>query len=234
MRVLALGFLAASLFVAPPAPAHEAGTHEHEEDAVTREEVQRKKRELREMERELREQEREREGRRDAERHDDRHERRHVRHEPPVRAWVGVGAGVGWGAVDVPCQPNSFGADCREEGILNTYSANATLAGRNGAIRLRGLRQTDKGDDTRTPYETAALIGTRFGRSNWYGLAGYGRVMHADDDFQEDDAHGFAWEILFAPSSDGPTGFELSFQGNSGEDVDFVAFNVGMRIGALR
>jgi hypothetical protein len=233
MRVLALGFLAASLFAVSPASAHEAGTHEHEEDAVTREEVQRKKRELREMERELREQEREREGRRH-ERADDRHERRPVRHEPPLRAWLGVGAGVGWGAVDVPCEPNPFGADCREEGILNTYTANATLAGRNGAIRLRGLRQTDKGDDSRTPYETAALIGTRFGRSSWYGLAGYGRIMHADDDFQKDEAHGFAWEILFAPPSDGPTGFELSFQGNSGKDVDFVTFNVGMRIGALR
>jgi hypothetical protein len=233
MRVLALGFLAASLFVVPAASAHEAGTHEHEEDAVTREEVQRKKRELREMERELREQEREREARRQEERHDDRHAHRPVRHEPAVRAWLGVGAGVGWGAVDVPCEP-SFGDDCREEGILNTYTANATLAGRNGAIRLRGLRQTDKGDDSRTPYETAALIGTRFGRSSWYGLAGYGRIRHADDDFQEDEAGGFAWEILFAPSHDGPTGFELSFQGNSGEDVDFVAFNVGMRIGALR
>lgn len=223
MRFLALGLMTAVLLV-PPASAHEAGQHEHEE-GVTREEVQQKKRELREMERELREQERGAESR-----HDERRQRR----EPPVRMWVGVGVGVGWGAVDVPCQQNNFGSDCREEGTLNTYTANATLAGRNGAVRIRGLRQTDKGDDSRTPYETAALIGTRFGRSSWYGLAGYGRVMHADDDFQEDEASGFAWEILFAPASDGPTGFELSFQGNAGEDVDFVAFNVGMRLGALR
>lgn len=225
MRFLALGFLAASLLVARPAAAHEeTGAHEHD-DGVTREEVREKKRELREMERELRRQERE---------DQEVRERRHVRREAPVRMWLGAGVGVGWGAVDTPCQPSSFGSDCREEGTLNTYTANATLAGRNGAIRLRGLRQTDKGDDSRTPYETAALIGTRFGRSAWYGMAGYGRVMHPDDDFQENQASGFAWEILFAPSSDALTGFELSFQGNSGEDVDFVAFNVGMRIGALK
>lgn len=245
MRYLAVGLMASTLLLAPPAGAHESGRHEHEEatheDEVTREEVQRKKREVREMERELRRQEQERERERDRDRdrdtvrdRDDRHPHRHARAEPPLRLWLGVGAGVGWGAVDVPCQPNSFGADCREEGTLNTYSANATLAGRHGAIRLRGLRQTDKGDDSRTPYETAALIGSRFGRSSWYGFAGYGRILHADDDFEEEDASGFAWEILFAPASDGPTGFELSFQGNSGEDVDFVAFNIGMRIGALR
>lgn len=236
MRFLAVGLMASTLLLAPPVGAHESGQHEHDdaaahEDEVTREEVQRKKREVREMERELRRQEQERERARDD---DDRHAPRHARREAPVRMWLGVGAGVGWGAVDVPCQTNSFGSDCREEGTLNTYSANATVAGRNGAIRLRGLRQTDKGDDSRTPYETAALLGSRFGRSSWYGFAGYGRIMHADDDFEEEDASGFAWEILFAPPSDGPTGFELSFQGNSGEDVDFVAFNIGMRLGALR
>lgn len=240
MRFLALGLMASTLLLAPPAGAHESGQHEHEdaathEDELTREEVQRRKREVREMERELRRQEQERERERARGRDDDDHHgHRHARHEPAVRMWLGVGAGVGWGAVDVPCQPSTFGADCREEGTLNTYSANATLAGRNGAIRLRGLRQTDKGDDSRTPYETAAMLGSRFGRSPWYGFAGYGRIMHADDDFQEDEASGFAWEILFAPASDGPTGFELSFQGNSGEDVDFVAFNIGMRLGALR
>ena len=59
-------------------------------------------------------------------------------------------------------------------------------------------------------------------------------MRHADDDFNEEKAGGFAWEILFAPSSSGLTGLELSFQGNSGEDVDMVAFSIGLRLGALR
>lgn len=223
MRLLALGLLvAASLTFTPPAAAHEGDEHD---PGVTREDVQKKKREVRELERELRKRERDAEV---------EHEERRVARRGTARMWVGVGAGVSYGAVDVPCQTNSFGDDCREEGVFNTYTGNITMAGRNGALRLRGLRQADKGDDSRTPYETAALLGTRFGRSDWYGLAGYGRIRHADDDFTEERAGGFAWEILFAPSSDALTGLELSFQGNSGEDVDFVAFNIGMRIGALR
>ena len=201
---------------------HEAGA----DDAVTREEVERKKRELREMERELREQER-------ADRAED--ERRHARRrERQARMWVGIGAGVGYGAVDVPCTSGVFGDDCQEEGILNTYSANVTPAGAGGALRLRGIRDADKGDDARTPYEQAALLGTRFGRSNWYGFAGYGRFRHVDDRYPEDRAAGFAWEIVFAPASESLTGLELGFQGNSGDDVDLVAFNIGMRLGALR
>lgn len=227
---LVLGFTVISLLAATPMLAYA-----DDDSGVTREEVERKKREVREMERELRRQEREAQAEADAEM-DERPARR--RHAPPrrqtPRMWIGMGAGVGWGAVDVTCNPGSFGDDCREEGILNTYTGNVTLAGAGGAIRLRGVRQSDKGDDQRTPYETAALIGTRFGHSNWYGLAGYGRIRHADDDFPEQRAGGFAWEILFAPSSEAITGLELSFLGNTGEDVDFVAFNVGLRFGALR
>lgn len=236
MRLVALGLTLIGLLATPMLAAAA-----DDDSAVTREQVEQKKREVREMERELREQERERERQREAARQDrdddvyddDRTERRRAR-RAAMRMWVGVGAGVGYGAVDVTCTPGSFGDDCREEGILNTYTGNVTLAGPAGALRLRGIRQADKGDDARTPYETAALIGTRFGRSDWYGLAGYGRVRHPDDEFPEDRAAGFAWEILFAPSSSSLTGLELSFQGNSGEDVDWVGFSIGLRLGALR
>lgn len=148
------------------------------------------------------------------------------------RAWIGAGTGVGYGSVELPCSGGLFN-DCSEEGRLRTYSANVTFSGRNAALRLRGIRDLDKGSDRRTPYETAALVGTRFGRSDWYGLVGAGRIRHADDRFKG-DANGFAWEILLAPSSSGPVGFEMSFQGNSGRDVEFVAFNLGLRFGALR
>lgn len=191
--------------------------HDHDnDDQLTREELRERKRELREQERELRER-----------------ERRKARKPLAPRVWAGIGAGVAYGSVDVPCSPNPVGSDCTEEGDLRTYSANVTFSGRNTALRIRGIRDQDKGGDARTPYEVAALIGSRFGRSNWYGLVGAGEIRHPDDKLK-DDAHGFAWEILFAPSSEGPTGLELSFQGNSGKDVDFVGFTLGFRIGALR
>jgi hypothetical protein len=154
--------------------------------------------------------------------------RRH-RSARPGRAWIGVGTGLVSGDVDIPCGGGT-GGDCSESGVFQSYSANVTFAGE-AALRFRGIRAEEETD--RTPYETAALIGARFGRSNWYGLVGAGRIRHADDSFVG-DARGFAWEILFAPSSRGPVGFELSFQGNNGRDVDFTAFNVGMRFGKLR
>lgn len=226
MRTLILGSILTATLLGAAMPA---AADRRASDTPTREEVERRKQEVREMERELREQERaEDEAYERRARHRDRHR---------GRMWLGVGTGVGYGSVETTCSPGSFGDDCREEGIVNTYVANITLASSEGAaIRLRGMRQTDKGDDARTPYEQAALVGTRFGRSNWYGLVGYGQVRHADDEFVKgpgERAGGLAWEIMFAPSTEGPVGLELGFQGNNGHYVDYVAFNVGMRFGAL-
>lgn len=188
-------------------------THDHD-DTPTREELRERKRELRAQEREERV--------------------RKARTSLRPRFWVGVGGGAGYASVDVPCETTFFGDDCTEEGSVHTYSANVTLSGPHTALRLRGIRDSDKGDDARTPYETAAMLGSRFGYSNWYGFLGYGRTLHADDRYTEGDAEGLAWEIVFAPSSQGATGLELSFQGNSGHDVDFVVFNLGLRFGLLR
>ena len=153
---------------------------------------------------------------------------------PSGRAWIGVGGGITWGSVDEPCAPASTSDDCEESGGFGSYSANVTVSGRRGAaLRVRGLRASGSENGARTPYETAALVGSRFGRSNWYGLVGAGRILHPDDGFVG-DAHGFAWEILFAPASRGPVGFELSFLGNAGEDVDFIGFNTGLRFGSMR
>ncbi len=155
------------------------------------------------------------------------------RRKPPGRAWLGIGMGIATGSVKIPCSGGVSG-ECEEGGDpFRTYSANLTLAGP-AALRIRGVRAKDDESNGRTPYEVAGLVGLRFGRSNWYGLIGAGRIRHPDDEFVGGEAEGFAWEIMFAPSSSSGAGFELSFQGNNGDEVEYTAFNLGMRFGALR
>lgn len=165
----------------------------------------------------------------------ERTESRRDRDVPSLRPrfWIGVGAGAGVATITVPCSASSTTYDCDQSGDLATYSANITVTGPYTALRVRGVRQQDKGDDKHTPYEEAVLVGSRFGNSNWYGLAGVGRLQHIDDQ-HPDDAHGFAWEILFAPPTVAATGMELSFQGELGNEVDYVGINLGLRFGALR
>lgn len=201
----------------------------------TREELDRRKRELREQERARREIERrDEDSQRDRERVHTERSRERTEHVLSPRFWLGVSAGVGYGNAEVPCQTSTFGyEDCHEEGITNTYAANITLSGPRTALRLRGVRDADKGDERRTPYETAALVGMRMGRSNWYAFAGYGQIHHVDDRFVEDHASGFAWEFVFAPASRAISGFELSISGQSGEEVDWIGTNIGARFGLL-
>jgi hypothetical protein len=236
MRTLTLPAVLTLTLLGAAMPAHA-----QDDTGVTREEVERKKEEVRELERKLREQEsaaeaeriqdelrRRRESRGDDDYYGDR------RRRDSGRMWLGVGTGVGYAHAEVTCSGGGFGAECSEEGLVNTYAANLTLSSPRGlTARLRGLRDTDKGDDVHTPYEVAALVGTRFGRSGWYGMAGYGRIYHPDDRFPRNHTGGLAWEILFAPATDGPVGLELGFQGNNGHYVDYVAFTIGMRFGAL-
>lgn len=215
---------------------------------VTREDVERKKEEVREMERKLREQESEEEARRiqeelrrrretsrDDDYYDDR--RRRDRRSGDLQLWVGLGTGLSYGWVDTDCDPSGVGPECSEEGLLSTYIGNFTVAADNGmTLRLRGVRASDRGSDEHVPYETAAMVGARFGRSSWYGLFGAGVLHNVDDEFVkgDDTVTGLAWEVMFAPASNGPMGMELGFQGNSSEHAGFIAFNVGVRFGALR
>ena len=219
-----------------------------DEPEVTREDVERKKEEVREMERKLREQENEEEARRiqeelrrrrearDDDDYDDR--RRHRDRQGNMQVWVGVGTGLAYGWVDTVCGSPGFGAECSEQGLINTYIGNFTLAAANGmTLRLRGVRASDPGSDEHVPYETAAMIGARFGRSSWYGLFGAGVLHNLDDEFVKGSnatVTGLAWEVMFAPSTYGPMGLELGFQGNSSDHASFIAFNVGVRFGALR
>ena len=196
-----------------------------DEDPVDRDE--------RDREQERRDREERRRDRAEARR--DRVEPRHERDvEPSLRPrfWIGAGAGAGVSTITVRCSSTSTTYDCDQSGDIATYSANVTITGPYSAMRLRGVRAQDKGNDKYVPYEEAVLVGSRFGHSNWYGLAGVGRLQHIDDK-HPDDTHGFAWEILFAPSTPSAIGMEISFQGELGNDVDYVGVNLGMRFGAL-
>jgi len=157
------------------------------------------------------------------------HRHSHPRPRRHGGAWVGMGIGVLTGSASYEC-PGPEGGDCSESGAYGTYTANVTVAGP-VVFRARGVRTQDRVDG-RTPYEVAALVGGRFGRSPWYGLVGGGRVRHADDNVP-DASEGVAWEVLFAPGSSGGAGFEMSFHGHLGTHVDFVGFSAGMRFGLL-
>jgi hypothetical protein len=219
-------------------PIEVAQYESREEGEDEEERIRREERELRERKRALKERQREeREAREERDDRRDRHSRRDRQErwadELSPRAWIGVGAGIGAASVDVPCSATSTETRCTEGGVVGTYYGTVTLTGPYSAIRARGIRAQDRGNDAHTPYEEAVMIGSRFGHSNWYGMAGIGRILHADDD-NPDTTNGFAWEIVFAPSSSAVTGIEVAFQGNLGPDVDYFGVNVGMRLGLLQ
>ena len=159
--------------------------------------------------------------------------RRDVSRRPDLQVWVGLGTGLTRDWIETPCEPSGAGAECS---VLNTYTGNLTVVADNGmALRLRGVRASDSSDDPYAPYETAAMIGARFGRSGWHVLFGPGVLHNVDTDLvQGDEVTGLAWEVMFAPRTHGPIGLELGVLGNTGEQADFVAFNIGVRFGALR
>lgn len=155
-----------------------------------------------------------------------------IKRPAPARArtWLGLNLGIVSGSVDLPC-PTPGGGDCDEGGVFPALGANLTVAGK-GALRLRAIRAEEDNTDHK-PYELAALVGMRMGRSHWYGLVGVGRIVHPDDDYRG-NVTGLAWEFVRArPTSEG-VGFEFSFYGNSLGDANFAGVAVGMRLGRLR
>lgn len=144
------------------------------------------------------------------------------------RSWLGLNLGLVSGDVDTPCLPPT-GGDCSEAGVFPSFGANLTFAG-TGAFRLRGVVA---GENTRKrPHEVATLVGAKLSR-NWYGLIGAGRIFNPDDNF-DGTASGLAWEFVYAPPTTSSSGFEFSFFGNTGADVDFGGFSLGVRFGKLR
>jgi hypothetical protein len=147
----------------------------------------------------------------------------------PTRSWFGLNVGIVSGSVDVPC--GGVGTGCSEGGVLPTLGANFTVTGRH-ALRLRVVRAEE--DNTRhKPYELAALVGTRLGKSHWYGLVGAGRMNHPDDE-HEASVTGLAWEFVRARPTADDVGFEFAVQGNTGGEADFWGVAVGARFGKLR
>lgn len=158
--------------------------------------------------------------------------RRIVNRRPDLQIWLGLGTGLTRDWIETPCVSSGAGTECS---ALNTYTANFTVVADTGmALRLRGVRASDSSDDPYAPYETAAMIGTRIGRSGWHALVGPGVLHNVDNAFVQGDVTGLAWEVMFAPRTHGPIGLELGILGNAAEHADFVAFNIGLRFGALR
>jgi hypothetical protein len=232
MRFLIASLLSCFLLAALPAVA---GVPHEEERASEAERIQEELRARREASR--RDAARREAARREVYREDDDYDRRYARRDAfPARVWLGVGAGVAYAPVDTACSP-SFGPDCSESGLLDTYSGNLTFSGSDGlTLRLRGVRAADAGGAARTPYETAVMVGSRLGYSDWYGLLGVGALHHLDDAVVDgdDSTTGLAWEIVYAPPAHGPLGLELGLQGNAADRADYVGFNVGIRFGSLR
>jgi hypothetical protein len=147
----------------------------------------------------------------------------------PVRRWIGVNVGLVSGSVDVPC--GGGGGDCSEGGVFPALGVNFTATGRH-AFRLRVVRAEE--DNTRhKPYELAALVGTRLGRSHWYGLVGAGRINHPDDEHEE-RVTGVAWEFVRARPTADDVGLEFAVLGNTGGEADYWGVAIGARFGKLR
>ena len=150
----------------------------------------------------------------------------------PAQAWIGIGTGFATGSVDTECSASSNNKDCSESGFFQTYGANLTLAARRTALRFRWV-QSEERHASPKPYELALLAGTQLGRSPWYMFLGTSRVLHPDDN-HPNEARAFAYEVVLAPHSDGASGFELSFQGGYGNEIQYFALSLGLRFGALQ
>lgn len=151
------------------------------------------------------------------------------RHSPKaadgVRAWVGLGAGIVWGDVDVPCGDPSTGG-CTEGGLFTSFNLNVTVAGP-VAARLRAVHANE--DTSKPPVEVAALVGPRLG-AGIYVMVGASNVSHPDDDYSG-DAKGVAWELLFASAG---SSIEFSLHGASGSDLDYSGVSLAARLGGRR
>jgi hypothetical protein len=214
MKPLALA-LASLLFLAaaPAAPAHERPGDP--DGRVTREEIRQRKAEIREMEEELR-----------------LRERRQRRQARRPRAWLGGSWGVGAGSLDT-CPDTSASSACSRDGAFGLWGGNVTVTGETQVLRLRGARPVNRGGNSRTPYEQAALLGSRLGHGDWYLALGYGRILHPDDAY-DGDLKGLAYDVFYAPSSRSGSGLELSFRGLVAEDGAYGSVNLGLRFGRLR
>ena len=153
-----------------------------------------------------------------------------ARRDPPktadgARAWVGLGVGLVWGDVEVPCDGLGAG-DCSEGGVFTSFNLNVTVAGP-FAARLRAVHANE--DTSKPPLEVAALVGPRVG-DVFYVMVGASNVSHPDDDYSG-DAKGVAWELLFAPAG---SSVEFSLHGASGGDLDYSGLSLAVRLGNRR
>lgn len=155
-------------------------------------------------------------------------------------AWLGFGTAIGTATVKHPNALGAFESHDKESGLLTAYTVNLTAVGAL-AFKLRytsaNIFEAASGDDD--PAEFGAMIGLPFTDNPRRGpvlYAGFGRVFHADDSLQQ-PINGLAAEFSFFRWGGESLGGEMGIQGfyadKGDEEVEYIAFNVGLRFGGL-
>ena len=155
-----------------------------------------------------------------------------------VKTWFGLGLAGGTGSVQYPDAGNPDGVDA-ESGLLEMMNFSLVAVG-DLAFKLRYTRadvlsESGPGD---SPEEAAYLVGVPFAphRKSSILFVGLGRVFHADDQLNR-PINGLAAEFtIFRWGSErggGEFGLQGFYRDRGDEEVKYIAFNVGLRLGSL-
>lgn len=155
-----------------------------------------------------------------------------------VRSWFGFGLAGGTGSVKYPDASQAGGVDI-ESGLLELMNF-SLVAVADVAVKLRYTRAdvlSESGPGA-SPEEAAYLVGIPFAphRRSAILYLGLGRVFHADDQLDR-PINGLAAEFTIFRWGSERAGGEFGLQGfyrdRGDEEVEYIAFNVGLRLGGL-
>lgn len=158
----------------------------------------------------------------------------------PTR-WIGIGSALGTAQVKHPVGFGPTRSTDSENGFISALTVNLSVVG-DLAFKLRytGAQVLFEGDSDDSPSEFGAMIGLPFNASNPRRgpvlYAGFGRVFHADDSLDQ-PINGLAAEFSFLRWGGQGVGGEMGIQGfyvDKGDvEVEYIAFNIGLRFGSL-
>lgn len=156
-------------------------------------------------------------------------------------SWLGIGYALGTAHVKHPTGVGINRSVDSESGFISALTVNLSVVG-DLAFKLRytGAQVLFEGEADDSPSEFGAMIGLPFNAKNPRRgpvlYAGFGRVFHADDSLDQ-PINGLAAEFSFLRWGGSGVGGEMGIQGfyvdKGDEEVDYIAFNIGMRFGNL-